>query len=708
MKQVFIKKGQSIVEEVPAAIARENEVLVKVHYSCISTGTEMAGIRDSGTPLYKKALNQPKNIKKAMALIKRQGFTKTSNYIKGITENLQAVGYSASGIVLETGNKINDIASGTRVACAGAGIANHAEFISVPRNLIVKVPKNLSLELASTITLGSIAMQGVRRTEPGLGEFVAVIGLGILGQLTSQMLKSMGCRVIGVDLEQKRIDMATSLGMDKGLNPAEDDIVNEAIRFSDGYGVDSVVLTAFTKSSDVINQSMEMCRKKGKVVIVGAVGLNIGREEFYKKELDVLISTSYGPGRYDENYEQKGKDYPYAYVRWTENRNMQEYLRLLADNKVNITPLIEKVYNIEKAPEAYEELKNGSSKPLIVLLEYNKESVPERKIVVSKKKIPEGKINTALVGAGGFAKGTHLPNLKKLDTFYNIYAICDTIGSNANNTAKRYNALYATTDFNEILKDKNVNAVVISTRHNLHAQMVLQFLKAGKHILVEKPLAVTQEELSQIKDLYTLSKKPLPILLVGFNRRFSPYARKIKEFTEKRGNPMVINYRMNAGFIPKTHWVHTEEGGGRNIGEACHIYDLFNFFTGSEFESVSAFSIEPKTDQYAKNDNFVATIKYKDGSVCNLIYTALGSSEVPKEQMEIYVDGKIIHLNDYKELKVFGARKYEKNLKVQDKGHYQELIEFANGIKKGNNYPIPLWQLIQAMEISFEVERILG
>jgi len=701
MKQILIKKGQVTVGDVPAPFVGAGEVLVQVHYSCISTGTEMSGIKSSGEPLYKKALKKPQDVKKTLEMIRTRGLKNTIVRVKSKIDMAKPIGYSASGVVLEVGKEIKDIKQGDRVACAGLGIANHAEFIAVPRNLMVKVSQDLPLDIASTVTLGSIAMQGVRRADPELGEYVTIIGLGILGQLTSQMLKVNGCKVIGIDKDQKRVDTALSLGMDRGLNPVNGNIIDEAMRFSNGFGVDSVIITASTQSSEIINQAMEMCRKKGRVVIVGAVGLNLRREEFYKKELDVLISMSYGPGRYDEKYETKGEDYPYAYVRWTENRNMEEYLCLLNNKKINIKPLIERIYPVEDALKAYDELKTGSSRPLTVLLEYNKESIPERKIIVSTKKIQKDKINIALIGVGSFAKAMHLPNLRRLNNFYNIYAIVDKIGNNAKSIAKEYGVSYATTDFREVLKDKDVNMLIIATRHNLHAQMAAEAAEAGKAIFLEKPMALNREELNKLVAVLEKTKVPF---MVGFNRRFSPYVKRIKEVIKNRQNPMIINYRENAGFMPKDHWVHTEEGGGRNIGEACHIYDLFNFLTESEVESISVSSIVPKTEQYSGNDNFVTTIKYRDGSVCNLVYTALGTRKVPKEKMEIYVDGKIIYLNDYKKLEIFGTRVEKMGTKIQSKGHYEEMIEFARSIKEGDGYPIPLWQLIQATQISFQVE----
>jgi len=702
MKQVFIQKGNAIIGNVPSPVVSNNEILVQVYYSCISAGTEITGVKASAKPIYKKVLDKPQNLKKVLESIRNSGLKDTIGKVKNKVGAKNPVGYSASGVVLDVGKDIKNIVKGDKVACAGAGIANHAEFISVPENLTVKIPENLSIKYASTATLGSIAMQGVRRADVRIGENVVVVGLGILGQLTAQMLKSAGCQVIGIDLNQERIKKAISLGLEKGLNTNEANIVEEVIRNTGGYGADSVIITATSKSSSVINQAMEMCRKKGKVVIVGAVNLNLKRGEFYKKELDVLISTSYGPGRYDTRYESKGVDYPYAYVRWTENRNMQEYLNMLSKNKIKVGPLIEKVYKVEEASKAYEELKSGDKKPLIVLLEYNRDSKPDRKIIVSKYKISSGKINVGIIGAGGFAKGIHLPNLKKLSNIYNIYAVCSKTGSNAQSVGEQYSSCYTTTDYKELLKDSKINMVIISTRHNLHASIAIDAVKAGKAVLLEKPMALNKKELDKLVSVLEKGKAPF---IVGFNRRFSPFAVRIKNIIRSRVNPVIFNYRMNAGYIPKEHWVHTEEGGGRNIGEACHIYDLFNYFTDCEVESIKASSINPKTDQYNSNDNFSVSIKYEDGSLCNLIYTALGNDKVSKEQMEIYVDGKIIYMDDYKDLTVYGFKEKGLKSKVQNKGQYEELLKFGKGIKDNAQSVIPLWQLIQATKISFEVER---
>jgi len=700
VKQVFIKKGEAVLGEIPAPTIADNEVLVRVYYSCISVGTELAGIKSSGKSLYRKAMEKPQYIAKVMENIKKHGLADTFSRVKSKIESKNPVGYSAAGMVVDVGTNIRNIKAGDKVACAGAGIANHAEFIAVPQNLIVKIPENLSVKSASTMTLGSIALQGVRRCSPALGENIVVIGLGILGQLTLQMLKINGCYVMGIDLEKNRIDKAVKLGLDIGLNPNEINIEEEVLRNTNGLGADAVIITAASRSSGVINQAMEICRKKGRVIVVGDVKLDIKREEFYKKEIDLLISTSYGPGRYDENYEQKGVDYPYAYVRWTENRNMQEYLKLLSENKIKIDSLIERVYKIDEVSRAYEELKSGHKKPLIVLLEYNKESKPKVKVIISNFKVKSDRINVGVIGAGNFTRSMHLPNLQKLSKIYRILAICDKDGSNAEDTAEQYSADYATTDYKQLLKDKNISMVLITTRHNLHARIAIDAARSGKAIFVEKPMALNKRELDELVNVLKKTKVPY---IVGFNRRFSPFAAKIKDMVERRINPMIISYRMNAGYIPKEHWVHSMEGGGRNIGEACHIYDLFGYLTESKFLNVEASGIKPATEQFVSNDNFSASIRFEDGSVCSLIYTALGSKSVPKERMEIYVDNKIIYLDDYKDLKNFGSKEKGLETRIQIKGHYEELSKLGESIKK-NQPLIPLWQLIQATEISFEVE----
>ena len=695
------------MEDIPAPQVEPGTVLVRVKFSSISAGTEMSGLKSASQPLWKRALKNPKAVKSTLEMAATRGLTHTRNVIQGKLAEGNPTGYSASGIVLEVGDGVDNIKPGDRVACAGAQCAHHAEIIRVPQNLTTPLPKALSLPVASTVTLGTIALQGVRRAQPTLGETFAVVGLGILGQLTAQMLKANGCRVIGADLDSSRIELAKSLGMDFSLPHEESGSLEHVLRLTNGEGVDGVIITAASPSDEVISNAFKMCRKKGRVVLVGVVGLNLNREDIFPKELDFFISTSYGPGRYDPQYEEKGLDYPIGYVRWTENRNMMEYLNLISEGKIDVEPLIHSSFEISQAATAYETLKQDKEKPMIVLLSYpeSKEDSKPNRVIPNPSAQPSGsdKINIALVGAGGFVKGMHVPNLQALSRHYQIHAVASRTGSNATNTAKQLGAQYSTTDYREILGDPKVDAIVIGTRHNQHATMVIEALQAGKHVLVEKPLTLTHGELETIRSFYETNQQT-PVLLTGFNRRFSPFAQRAKELIENRTNPIIINYRMNAGYIPLDHWLHTEEGGGRNLGEACHIYDLFTFFTNSKVISIQSRSLAPETDHYSSRDNFIATLGFDDGSVATLTYTALGSNEFPKEQMEIFSDGKVLMLDDYKQLRVHGSNSKGVTSKLTDKGHKRELEAFAETLKKGGEWPIPLWQQLQATEIALEVE----
>ncbi|MGK7873268.1 MAG: Gfo/Idh/MocA family oxidoreductase [Xenococcaceae cyanobacterium] len=713
MKQVLIHKGQAVVEEIPAPQVEPGTVLVRVNYSCISVGTEMSGVKASSLPLWKRAMKQPENVKKVVDMALTQGVARTANLVQGRVSTSQPTGYSAAGTVLAVGAGIEDLQVGDGVACAGAQCAHHAEIIRVPRNLTVPVPEGLDFAVASTVTLGAIALQGIRRAQPTLGEVFVVLGLGILGQLTAQMLKANGCKVIGTDIDRKRIVIAQQLGMDMGIHPEDGESIEQVARLTNGLGADGVIITAATPSDEVVSTAFKMCRKKGRVVLVGDVGLNLNRADFYQKELDFFISTSYGPGRYDNNYEEKGLDYPVAHVRWTENRNMAEYLRLVANGQVAVKPLISANYPVEEATAAYESLKSEGEKPLMVMLAYPQPQESRKLVRVvpnpNAKAAGANRIRVALVGAGNFAKAMHLPNLQALADRYHLQAVMSLTGHNAVGTAKQFGANYATTDYQQVLQDSEVDAVIIATRHNLHASMALSALKAGKHVLVEKPLALTTEELSGIQAFYAsaINGESVPVLLTGFNRRFSPYARRIYELVQGRSNPMILNYRMNAGYIPLDSWVHAEEGGGRNRGEACHIYDLFTYLTGSKVVRLDAQAITPTTGHYSSSDNFVATITFADGSVANLIYTALGTKDYPKEQLEVFVDGKVLVLDDYKRLAVSGARAKGIETKVMKKGQKEELLAFAEAIRQGGDWPIPLWQQVQATEIAIQIEELI-
>lgn len=707
MLQAIVKKGKVLAEQIPAPNVSKGCVLIKVVNSCISAGTEMSGVSSSGKSLIKRALEQPENVKKVINMVKSDGIANVYAKVKGKLDSGSPTGYSISGIVVAVGEGVCDFKIGDHVTAAGAGLANHAEYVDVPKNLVMKMPQNLDFERACTVTLGGIAMQGVRRIDLRLGETCMVVGAGILGLLAVQMLKISGVRVAVSDFDDRRLQIAKEYGAELIINPSRENLLDVVSSWSGGHGADGVLFTAATNSSEPLSQSFQMCKKKGRVVLVGVVGMQINREDMYQKELDFFISTSYGPGRYDKNYEEKGLDYPFSYVRWTENRNMSEYLRLVNENLIKLDKLIDAKYSIEQVTEAFESLQTSQNKPLMVLLDYGETNLTkfneylnqDKKIIINSTPVSRDIINVAFVGVGGFATGMHLPNISKLTDKYKIYAIMNRSGHKAKAVAQQYGANYATSNLDDILNDDNVNLVIISTRHDSHGELTLKALKAGKNVFVEKPLATNKEELESIKKFYE-GEGDKPVLFVGFNRRFSTYVQEIKKYTSARVNPMIIRYRMNAGYVPMDHWVH--ENGGRMVGEACHIIDLMTALTGSEIESIFSQSITPRNEKYSTEDNKSIVLKYRDGSVANIEYFANGSKELSKEFMEIHFDGKSIILDDYKSLKGYGIRVKEISTNVSQKGQLEELEALSQTIK-GNkkHWPIELWDMIQTTEISF-------
>lgn len=710
MIQAIIKKGKVLGEKTPAPNVSVGSVLIKVVNSCISAGTEMSGVTNSGKSLIKRALEQPAQVAKVINMAKSVGISKTIAKVKGTLDAGSATGYSISGVVIAVGDEVSSLKIGDRVTAAGAGIANHAEYVDVPQNLVMKMPQNLDFKEASSITLGGIAMQGVRRADMKFGEFCVVTGAGILGLLAMQMLKLSGVRVAVLDLDESRLDIAKELGAEIVVNPTKEDPVKTIESWSGGYGADCILFTAATNSSTPLSQSFQMTKKKGKVVLVGVVGMEINRADIYAKELDFLISTSYGPGRYDKMYEEKGIDYPYAYVRWTENRNMTEYLRLLDTKQIQLDKIINGVYAIEDVTKAFESLQE-ETKPLMVLLDYGKVELEEienylsedKKVIINNSKIVKKDIvNVALIGSGGFATGMHLPNIEKLSSKYKLHAVMSRTGHSAKSVAKQYGAKYATTNYEDILNDKEVDLVMIATRHDSHAELTLQALQAGKHVFVEKPLATNQEELNLIKDFYESDIKNKPVLFTGFNRRFSKYTNEILKHTLKRNNPLFIQYRMNAGFIPIDHWVH--ENGGRIVGEGCHIIDLMTALVDEKVVSISCESITPSNDKFLSDDNKSIVLKYEDGSVANIQYFAMGSKEFAKEYMEVHFDNKTIIMDDYKALKGYGIKVNEITTSLSEKGQFEELeVLYETLSGKADKWPIELWDMIQTTEITFSV-----
>ena len=712
MKQVLLTRAGVEVRDVPEPLVEPGAILVRVTHSCISVGTEMSGVRESDLPLWKRALRRPEQLRRLVNVAATEGLDTARAAVRNKLAEVQPVGYSAVGRAIACGDAVTDIAVGDRVACAGAQSAHHAEIICVPRNLCVAVPEAVSDRDAATVTLGAIALQGVRRLQPTLGEAVVVIGLGAIGQITVQLLKSAGARTIGVDIDRKRLAEAVALGLDAGVHPDDVDPVAQAARLTDGHGADGVIVTAASPSSEVLSTAFRMCRRKARVVLVGDVGLNLDRADIYPKELDFLISTSYGPGRYDRGYEESGLDYPIAYVRWTENRNMAEYLRQICDGRVRLDAAAAETFPVERASDAYRTLSDPDKRPLFAFLAYPARDTsggpPIHRGAVQRWAQPRTgatAVRVALIGAGHFAKSMHLPLLQKMRREFTLQAIVSRRGHEADALARQYGAARSATDVDSVLDDPDVDALLIATRHDSHAELVLKALERGKHVLVEKPLCVAPAELAAIEAAVERLGDRCPVLMTGFNRRFSIHAVAMKALADRRSQPFIADYQVNAGHIPLDHWVHGAAGGGRNIGEACHFYDLLGHMAGAAVATIEARAIRPNGGHYARNDNFVVLLTFADGSIASLTYTALGSAEAPKERFDIYSDGRVLQIVDFTEFVAAGCKAV--HLNRYDKGHAGELAAFRRAVLGEAPWPIPLGEQAQAMRIAFRVEELL-
>ena len=712
MKQVFFTSGGVRIEEVPAPVCQDNGVLVRTSYSVISPGTESSDLQAKRFGLREKLAHRQELVNKVKLKINEVGIGETYKTVKERLSNelLTPTGYSLSGIIIEKGRLITDLNVGDRVACGGSKVANHAEIVSVPRNLAVKIPNNVEYKEAAFATLGSIAMQGVRRAGATFGETVVILGLGLVGLLSLQIAKAAGCKVVGIDLDESRVDVARGLETNLALSLSGTNVESEVLDYTKGMGADAVIICGATKSDEPSNQAMRMCRKKGRVVVVGEVGMNLQREYMYEKELDFVISTSYGPGRYDKLYEEKGIDYPYGYVRWTENRNMEEFLNMVSGKKVNVEKLISLEFPIVEAPKAYEAITDHKPKPLGVVLRYPNFQSPchisylQRKVFINndakRQKSKNDAVNIAVIGAGKFSESVHLPNLKKIKG-YNLKAIVCQHAERAKVLAKRFGAEYATTDFKEVLVDDGVDAVLIATRHNLHAPMTIEAAKAGKHVFVEKPMVLNPEELKQVQEIIGEAGAKYA---VGFNRRYSSLSMEAKDLLSAQKKPFLINYRVNAGFVPKDSWLQDPvEGGGRIIGECCHFFDLFNFFIDSEVIEIDAKGVPINSKNIVADDNLVATVKYKDGSLAVLTYVALGNRKLSKERIEIFSNGCSMVIDDFEKLELYGFARKGTNLNRQDKGQYNEMVEFLKQVQGKSSTCLKLSEAISASEITFKV-----
>ena len=691
-----LNNGEMQVQEVPAPQLGKGMVLVKNHYSLISAGTESSTVKAARKNLIGKAKERPQQFKQVIDTLTEQGPVQTYRAVSKKLEAYSTLGYSSAGEIIEVGEGVTEFSRGDWVACAGAGYAVHAEIITVPVNLVVKLDKKTNLKNAAYNTLGAIAMQGIRQADLRLGETCAVIGLGLLGQLTCLILKASGVRVIGIDVSSSAVESARLNCTDLALERNSTGIDDQIHQFTDGIGVDSVIIAAATDSLDPINFAGAIARKKGKVIILGIVPTGFERDpNWYRKELELKMSCSYGPGRYDYNYEEKGNDYPVAYVRWTEKRNMQAFQQLIYSGSINIDYLTTHVIDFNMSPKAYDMILNKTEPYLGIILKYNveKEQSLFQKISTNKTS-PIGKVNIAFIGAGSYAQGNLLPNIPKNKQVTRKGILTNT-GATSKRVAERFGFDYCTSDEKDILQNDEINTVFIATRHDSHAKYVLEAFKNNKNVFVEKPICLSPDELTQITDAYNGKQH----LLVGFNRRFSQLSIQLKEKMGK--GPMSMNYRINAGNIPNDSWFQDiEVGGGRIIGEVCHFIDYLTWMNGSLPIGIFANALP---DAENNNDTLSIQLTFANGSIGVVSYYANGPKTLPKEYIEVFNAGSAGILNNFKELKIFGKKKFKKKLFNQDKGRAKMMNEFICSIIDGTPSPISFEETIAVTKATFAV-----
>lgn len=684
MKQIINAGGKIMVVELPKPTCGDNEILVKNHFSVISAGTEASSISSSKNGfggVIKRVSEDPKLISSALSMLKEDGAGKVLRAAeKQFKGSCKPPGYSSSGIVQSVGKNVKNFCAGDRVACGGTGYAMHAESICVPENLACKVPLNISLKNACFATLGAISLNGIRQAKVTLGDNVIVIGLGLIGQISCLLLKACGARVFGIDTSAARVKQVNEkLGI-KAFTAQDAD--NSSHEINGGKGADAVIICASSSDNSPLEQAVRLCRKRGKVVIVGDTQVNTGRELLYEKEISLCVSRSYGPGRYDRQYEEKGVDYPFEYVRWTENRNMQAFLQLLENGQLDLEKLTCKVFPTEKANEAYQ---NKTEHVTAVLFQYEEDDSPQNAQPAPAKllvKSGDGKLQLAVIGAGNFCTSCHLPNIKRSKLF-SLRSITSNSGVKAKQTAEKYSAPLYFTDYTEATCDEVLDAVLITTRHNLHAEMVKETLAKGLNVYCEKPLALTMEE---CLELNKISKKHSGSLTVGFNRRFAPHSKYLKTLCEQESTPIFLSVNINISSLNAEHWIFDkEEGGGILVGEGCHFFDLANYLTTSEPVSITAVS----SARY-DNPNICCTVKYADSSIFNLNYTSSGNVKYPKEHITLSAGGVSAVLSDFKTMEVYGRKEKDLKLKAKDKGHRQILEAWGKSLAEGeDNLALP-------------------
>lgn len=689
MKQIIqnLKNGQTILEEVPAPEVRSGSVLIRTTHSLVSLGTERMLVEFGKANLIQKARQQPEKVKQVLDKVRTEGLIPTLEAVFNKLEQPIPLGYCNVGEVITIGKGVTDFKVGDRVASNG----NHAEFVCVPQNLVAHIPENVTDQEAAFTVIGSIGLQGIRLLNPTFGETIVVIGLGLIGLITAEILKSNGCRVIGFDYDEQKVQIAKSKGI-IAINPASGiDTVKFVEETTQSIGADGVIITASNKSDEIISQAAKMSRKRGRIVLIGVIGLNINRSDFYEKELSFQVSCSYGPGRYDENYEQVGNDYPLPFVRWTEKRNFQAVLQAISSEQIDVKPYISEIVDLEDYGKIYNDL--GSKQTIASILKYPIEAKYATSVRVSNKSFTQTKGIIGIIGAGNFTKMTMLPAMKSANA--NVKYIASASGVSGTALAKKHNIEYSTTNYKEIISDNEVDLVLITTRHNQHAKITIEALNAGKNVFVEKPLTINIEDVEGIIAAYQKANKTL---IVGFNRRFSPHIQKMKSLV---GNsPMNIIATMNAGFIPANSWVHDlNVGGGRIVGEACHFIDLITFLTGSRVKNICMNSLG--TNPNENTDNASILLKYENGSTGVINYFANGSKAYSKERIELYSQERTLILDNFQILKGYGFKNFSSLKTSLDKGHKKQFELLIDRVKNGGDALIPFDEIINTTKASF-------
>ena len=704
MKQVFLSRKGIETKEVPEPLVERGKILIKNLYSCVSPGTEISSLNSIKKNILKKIIEKPRVLKNLIDVLKKRGIKNTRGIVSRKLAEFYELGYSSSGIIEKVGEGVKNFSKGDLVACSGGGFASHAEKILVPENLVVKTKRKENLSLYSTVALGSIAMHAVRRSKTSIGEITLVVGLGFIGQITMQILRAAGVEVYGIDPNDDFLKKSKNDGFENVYRSFKDlskRIPQDVI----SVGFDSAIITASNRVEDLLNKTFRLCRKKSRVILVGDIDIKINREEIYSKEIEFSISASYGPGRYDSAYEIEGNDYPLEYVRWTLNRNMKSYVNLIDSGKINVNSLIDNIEPIQKAKEVYSAFEK-KKRPITTLFKYN----PKNEIII-KPKISfikkSGVISSAIVGVGGFSKEVIIPSLLKMKTYNSLDYLCVRKPISFLNSSSFYKNINVVNDFNLMLKNKSLDVIFISTRHKDHWQLTKNALLNKKNVFCEKPLCINASELKEIKSFFK-KQKVAPILVTGFNRRFSKSAKILKDFIKESTSPIFLNYTVNADKLLPNSWIYSREGGGRNIGEACHFYDLILFLINDKYTNIQASSINSDNKNLHKTDNFFVTIKFNNGSVAKLNYTSAGSTNDKKEIIEVRNISETLIMENFQKITL--TKENKKKIiylsKFPDKGYENQYQSFFYNLKI-NKFSISIEEQIQTMNLCFKVEDLL-